>query len=171
MKSRKTVIKDTQTVLYKLKIHFLEIKQQQFKQNIRILNFLKFISSKITNKNLHLEFSSIFFYSVLPLTSVTIDSRATVEACAHSRPLLDAMKYQPDKNSEFRIFSKKDKKFLTDTWQGDPMLTVHMVQAFQDKNDPKVIYLDTSVAGNADVIGDFYYSVSNQKKLILDINL
>ena len=85
-----------------------------------------------------------------------------MKACAAGKPLTAVMTYDPEDSGEFRIYSKKDNKWLKDTWKSNDFLQVHMVQAFQDQNNKNVIHLDTAVAGHGNAINDYYYDVSNE---------
>ena len=120
-----------------------------------------FLTFEIIDQNGKPLFSGSKDFLILPLNSLVIDGLGSMMACAEGKPLTIAMKYRPENAGEFRIFSKKDNKWLNDTWKTKDFLQIHMVQAFQDETDNNIIYLDTAVAGNGDNINSYYYDVSN----------
>ena len=71
-----------------------------------------------------------------------------------------SMRYHNDIKGQFRIFSKKEMKFIDQIWETDPFLTIHMIQAFESPDEDGVLYLDTAVAGDGDIFHEFYFKVS-----------
>ena len=69
------------------------------------------------------------------------------------------MKFREDRKGEFRIFSKKDFKFIDQVWDTSAFLQIHMIQGFENADDGDLIHLDTIAAGSGDSISEFYYTV------------
>lgn len=96
-------------------------------------------------------------YLVLPLTSVAIELVNFVDACRHAKPPTYGMAYRDDRKAEFRVFSKKEFKFIDQVWETDAHLQMHMIQAFEEENG--VVVLDTLKGTNGDSIDAFFYEV------------
>ena len=77
--------------------------------------------------------------------------------CADQKDLAKSMIFDPEREGQFRIFSKKEMRFLENVWISPPFFQVHMIQAFQ--SDDK-IHFDTSVSGSENIFDTFYYNVS-----------
>jgi carotenoid cleavage dioxygenase-like enzyme len=96
-------------------------------------------------------------YLVLPLNSLQIEPSETLKTCLTGLPLLDSMIYDPEKDGQFRIFSKKQDKFLNKIWKAPPFLQLHVVTVFEE--DEK-LYLDTLISGHGDSLNEYYIDVS-----------
>ena len=105
-------------------------------------------------------FSGTQDYLVLPLNSVAIEPKLMVKACMEGQDLVKSMKWDPDREGEIRIFSKKEMKFLDKVWLAPPFFQVHMIQAYECDRTPGTIHLDTMVAGHGDVLNMYYFDVS-----------
>ena len=107
-------------------------------------------------------FSGSDNYLVLPLNSVAIENLDMVRGCAAGKDLISSMHFDKTREGEFRVYSKKEHRFLDAVWTAPAYFQVHMIQAFEDPDDPNIINLDTLVAGSGDAIGEYYYDVSSQ---------
>ena len=107
-------------------------------------------------------FSGSDNYLVLPLNSVAIENLDMVRGCAAGKDLISSMHFDKTREAEFRVYSKKEHRFLDAVWTAPANFQVHMIQAFEDPDDPNIIHLDTLVAGSGDAISEYYYDVSSQ---------
>ena len=105
---------------------------------------------------------------VLPLNSIAIEPMTMLKNCADQKDLAKSMIFDPEREGQFRIFSKKKMRFLDNVWISPPFFQVHMIQAFQSGDK---IHLDTSVSGSENIFDTFYYNVSKiLNSLFLNFN-
>merc|ERR1712130_114710 len=100
-------------------------------------------------------------YIVIPLNSLLIDFAPLIKGImVETRPLADFMRFDDDTPGEIIVFDKKTMKALPKRWHGDPFLMLHMMNCYEDPEDPTKIVLDgTTTAG--DVIDYYAYKFIN----------
>ena len=84
-------------------------------------------------------FSGTKDYLILPLGSLAIQTSLFLTACREGDDLVKTMVFDENQNGEFRIFDKRNFKFIDQIWETDPYLQVHMIQAHQDYGHPDFI--------------------------------
>lgn len=135
----------------------------------KFLDMIEFSMSFAHNSN-PMDFSARYFHMfsgtkdflVVPLNSVAIEMDAFFDACRYAKPLVEGMNYREERKGEFRIFSKKDFKFIDQVWDSSAFLQVHMIQAFENADNGNLIHLDTITAGSGESIKEFYYTSVNK---------